>query len=315
MELLFNEASLHGQFDIQSFQQAIGNLMAMRHVGRRYGRELQCNRNAINARVTPSLNMLEVVHTLPKDARSGLLRWLASTGPFWDDSRKHSESDWMECRGDIVTDTAIAEAAHAVLQERACGLVTASPSEWLVSPLTVDWKINGVDRTASVNNYWTIERLEQELNAAPDLVQSWAELGQNASVRFENLTFSDDSFAPLTGHPFSRAAARSILALLGILHDLKASFNERGERTDEGHRIYQEHFTGDNARFSDSSATEKAAFRERLTFPHPDRDGAVLFCSWHGKVNNRQLRIHFSSPVSASEPLYVVYVGPKISRR
>ena len=221
----------------------------------------------------------------------------------------------MECRGQIVTDTAIAEAAHAVLHERSCGLVTATPSEWMVSPLAVDWKINGVDRTASVNNYWTAERLEQDLEAAPEPVQTWAELRQNATVRFENLTFSGDSFAPLTGHPFSRAAARSILALLGTLHDLKACFNERGERTAEGHRIYQEHFTGDNARFSDSSATEKAAFRAQLTFPHPDRDGEVLFCTWHGKVKSHQLRIHFSWPVRANEPLYVVYVGPKITRR
>jgi hypothetical protein len=40
-----------------------------------------------------------------------------------------------------------------------------------------------------------------------------------------------------------------------------------------------------------------------------------IFCTWHGKVKTPQYRIHFSWPISAVAPLYVVYIGPKITKR
>ena len=100
-----------------------------------------------------------------------------------------------------------------------------------------------------------------------------------------------------------------------VLHDLKNCFDDRGQRTPEGHETYRKHFTGKKAWFSDSSDSEKADFRRDLTFSHPADAGETLFCTWHGKVKTPQLRIHFSWPVHAAEPLYVVYVGPKITRR
>ena len=35
----------------------------------------------------------------------------------------------------------------------------------------------------------------------------------------------------------------------------------------------------------------------------------------HGKVKTPQIRIHFSWPITASTPLYVVYVGYKITKK
>jgi hypothetical protein len=72
---------------------------------------------------------------------------------------------------------------------------------------------------------------------------------------------------------------------------------------------------GDNAWFSDSSEAEKNEFEESLTFPHPVEPGQTLFCTWHGKVKTQQIRIHFSWPVRWDTPLYILYVGPKITRR
>lgn len=79
--------------------------------------------------------------------------------------------------------------------------------------------------------------------------------------------------------------------------------------------MFQLHFTGDKAWFSDSSSTEKSDFRKELTFRHPMNAGEYLFCTWHGKVKTPQLRIHFSWPIRASDPLYVVYIGPKITKQ
>jgi hypothetical protein len=79
--------------------------------------------------------------------------------------------------------------------------------------------------------------------------------------------------------------------------------------------LYAAHFVGEKAWLTDSSDAEKRQFRSELTFPNPEKSGQHLFCSWHGKVKTPQLRIHFSWPIAANTPLYIVYVGPKITKR
>ena len=157
--------------------------------------------------------------------------------------------------------------------------------------------------------------LTAALDAAPVSLASWTNLETAARIRCPDLTFSPSCFEPLRGHPFGAGAAQALLSRLIVLHDLKNCFDERGQRTPEGHETYRKHFTGKKAWFSDSSDSEKADFRRDLTFPHPADAGETLFCTWHGKVKTPQLRIHFSWPIHAAEPLYVVYVGPKITRR
>jgi hypothetical protein len=109
--------------------------------------------------------------------------------------------------------------------------------------------------------------------------------------------------------------AERILVLLDVLQRLKQCFDEHGSRTMDGHVLYQQHFTGDKCWFSDSSDAEKEDFKSDLSFPHPDAPGETLFCTWHGKVKSPQYRIHFSWPVTAAAPVYVVYIGPKITTR
>ncbi len=110
-------------------------------------------------------------------------------------------------------------------------------------------------------------------------------------------------------------------AVLEILNRFKVCFDEKGQRTAEGNTIYQDFFTGKKeggghgAMFSDSSDSEKNEFGKELTFNHPGAPTQTLFCPWHGKVQTPQLRVHFSDPIRANEPLYVVYVGPKLTKR
>jgi hypothetical protein len=153
------------------------------------------------------------------------------------------------------------------------------------------------------------------LEAAPAAIASWEDLARIASERCSDLTFSPDCFDHLHGHPFAPGAAQRVVVLLDTLDRLRRCVDENGRRTADGQRLYQEHFTGDKAWFTDSSDTEKSVFESKLTFRHPTVGGRSLFCSWHGKVKNHQLRIHFTWPVGAREPLYVVYVGPKLIKR
>ena len=166
-----------------------------------------------------------------------------------------------------------------------------------------------------VENWRDVVALENQLRDALPPFQSWSGLERTATNRFASLTFANDCFKPLVGLSFAKAASDRILVLLDILDKFVRAFDENGRRTCEGHRIYQDYFTGFNAPFSDSSDTEKREFRDQLTFPHPKGAGQSLFCTWHGKIRHMTLRLHYSWSERAGEPIYVVYIGPKITRR
>ncbi len=316
MELILNDRSLHGQFpDIAAFQAALDHVLTMRESARSYDRGLQCRYGLSSAPVTAELTFRQAINSLNQNAKRSVLAWLSKSGPFWEDDRQHGGGDWLECQGEIVTDSGVGEAAYCLFHHSARGLVSFSPSSWLISPLPVEWHEAGEVRSVDVPNYWEVDTLRADLEASLPRLNSWEALEQRARSRYQALVLADDCFAPLRGHPFGAGAADRILALLGVLNELKQSFNAGGERSPEGHALYQRHFTGDRAWFSDSSETEKSQFESDLTFRHPANADRKLFCTWHGKVSTSHLRIHFSSPIRADTPLYVVYVGPKITKR
>ena len=290
--------------------------MAIREVARRFGRELQCHRyNVINRRVTRDLKIPEVIRDLDMDSRRVLMQWLTRHGPFWEDIQQHTGDDWLEYNGEIITDTAVGEAAYCLFHGIDRALVSIDPSSWLISPLSVDWyEKESAKRSIDINNYWDANNLEQYLATIPAPLKTWKDLEEVARRRYPDLTFSKNSFEPLEGYPLGKVAER-LLSRLAVLHDLKNCFDKNGQMTPEGLTIRQKYFTGANSWFSDSSATEKTKFKNKLTFPHPANPEEFLFCTWHGKVKTSQLRIHFSWPIRANTPLYIVYVGPKKTKR
>ena len=319
MELLANERSIHEQFhDIASFRDALARLVSMRHVARRFGLEVYCHRELLNASPMPDTPMRQAVGRLSDEKRRAAMTWLTRAGPFWDDVRRHGADDWLECRGDIVTDSAIGEAAFRTLDGVECGLVSVTPSDWDFSPVEVVWRREAEkleDRRAKVDNWRDAGALENGLRDAAPPFRSWGALRLVSENRFENLTFAEDCFEPLDGVPFAESSAKRLHMLLETLNRLAGAFDADGVRTTEGQRIYQDCFTGDSALFSDSSVTEKRQFRKEMTFPHPDSSGKSLFCPWHGKVSHMTIRLHFSWPIRAGEQVWVVYAGPKITKQ
>jgi hypothetical protein len=317
MDLLLNELSLHGQFhDISAFRDAIERVMLLRKMARRFGREIHCHRSFAHAQVTRAQTLPQVVQAFERDEGRVLMQWLARQGPYWEDVRLHSTDDYLEYNGVPVTDTALGEAAFGVMHGYERRLASLTPSDYALSPLPVTWTTDdGRANKVDVNNHWDVLELEAVLQAAPPVLDSWEKLADVCRSQCDALTFSADCFDALRGHPFAEGAARHVLALLDVLHRFSGCFDEAGQRTPEGQRLYQDHFTGDKAWFSDSSDAEKHEFRRELTFKHPMAIGETLFCTWHGKVKTPQIRVHFSWPVRANEPLYVLYVGPKITKR
>lgn len=320
MDILVNDLSIHEQFhDAASFRDALARLMAMRSAARRFGRDVHCHRAVLTVSPIPGVAIQQAIGRLALESeRRAAMGWLTRSGPFWDDLRRHGDGDYLECGDKLVTNSAVGEAAFRTLHGADCGLVSLTPSDWDYSPVDVTWRreYEGADaRRTALQNWRSAPALEDGLRDLAPPIRSWGDLRAATAVRFESLTCAPDCFDPLSGVPFARSVAERFLALLGILDRLARAFDATGARSAEGQRIYQDYFTGDDALFSDSSDQEKSRFREALTFPRPGGRGSSLFCPWHGKVRHMTLRLHFSWPVRAGRPVYVVYAGPKLTKR
>ena len=320
MEILVNDLSVHEQFhDVVSLRAALARLMVMRVAARRFGREVSCHRALLTTNPMPGVSMQQAIGRLPVESeRRAAMVWLTWAGPFWDDLRQHDAGDWLECGDAVVTDSAVGEAAFRTLHSADCGLVSVAPSDWDYAPVEVTWRreVEGLsDRSTALQDWRGVAALEQGLRDAAPPIQSWDDLRQISAIRFESLTCTADCFDPLAGVPFAKSAAERFLVLLGILDQMARAFDTTGARTAEGQRIYQDYFTGENALFSDSSDDEKQGFLDALTFPHPSQPGNSLLCTWHGKVRHMTRRLHFSWPIESGRPVYVVYAGPKLTRR
>ena len=319
MELLANELSLNGKFhDFSSFFRSLDEVMTMRSIAHRWGVDVYCHRAFLTIQPIQGVSIQQALQRLPKDRRSAVFSWLArGGGPFWEDLRQHGSDDYLECRGEIVTDSAVGEAAVRMLRSIDCGLIGAATPGWDYSPIEVVLRKEADgenDMSVLVPNWRSRDTLLRVLNSMPASACSWQDLDAMVRRRFTQLRFSVDWFEQLERMPYSRGAADRIILFLNVLNQLTQQFDDRGERTVAGHRLYRDYFEGQRPIFTDSSDTEKHRFRRQLTFRHPDAEDRRLFCPWHGKMARMDLRLHFSWPVRAGEPLYVVYAGPKLTK-
>lgn len=312
MELLLNDLSLHGQFsNIPDFREAMRRVMRLRQTVSEQNRQLYVRRDVLNRRVIAAESMYGALQKLSRNEKRAVLGWIDKNGPFWIASQ--NPDLWLWHGDELVTDTAVGEAAHYIMQGEDRRLVSFIPSGWEYSPVQVMMGPNADAIAGEVPNYWQDTELAIALQQAEQPITSWNALASVARSRFQFLTFSSDCFICLNNQPFSFNATDRIICLLGILNKLMEATDATGRRTAVGHQMYQNFFHGDRAWFSDSSDTEKRDFRRQLEFPHPGKPGSYLFCTWHGKVNTPPYRIHFSWPEQLGDPLYVAYIGRKIT--
>lgn len=312
MELLLNDLSLHGQFsNIQEFREAMRRVMQLRKVANEQKCQLYVRRDVLNRPAIVGESMYNALQKLSQDEKRAILRWIDKNGSFWIVSQN---PDLCLRHGDeIVTGTAVGEAAHYIMQGEDRRLVSFTPSGWEYSPVQVLMGSDANVTDVAIPNYWQCTELKIALQQAEPPIRSWTELESVAHSRFRSLTFSSDCFADLNKRPFAPSANERIICLLDILNRLMKETDAAGRRTATGHQLYQNFFHGDRARFSDSSDTEKRDFRHKLEFRHPRKPGYYLFCTWHGKINTPPYRIHFAWPEQPSDPLYVTYIGRKIT--
>lgn len=320
MVLIANDKSIHGQFpDVPSFHASFVDMLAMRRVARGWKREVYCNRQMAQTEPIRGVPMSKAVAGWPSEAqRRAVMSWLTRGGPFWEDQNRHGRDDWIESDGEVVTDSAVGEAAYRCINGVSTGLISLAPSDWNTSPVSVAWRLSDEptdQRSVEVENWWDAGSLEAVLERTAPPLASWSQLAEVAERRFDRLRFSDGCFKPVTGLPFAKCSADRLAVCFAILNRLAGCFDENQARTREGQRIVDQHFKGARALFSDSAETEKQKFKRQLTFDDPRKPGERALFGWHGKVTHQTIRFHFSWPILADEPVYIVYVGPKITKR
>lgn len=320
MQLLANDLSIHEQFhDISSFQVAVSKLMRLRELALARGRDIHCHSNLLKAKPLPSLTMSETLSRLSdRNQQRAIILWLTHQGPFWDDLRQHSSDEYLEANGGVVvTDTALGEAAFRNLMGIETGLVSFTPSKWNGTPVCVNWLRSDEeleDRQAFIDNWWEEQAFKSWLDKSASTPKTWNDLRESAPRAFPRLVFGATCFTPMQHMPVALSAIERCRVLLSVLNELAGAIDQTGARTAEGHAIYQKYFTGETALFSDSSQSEKHKFEGQLTFEHPNVHGQPIFCPWHGKIQHQNLRIHYSWLTDADQPVYIAYVGPKLTR-
>ena len=77
MDLLFNECSLHGQFqDAKSFECSLDILMGMRNTAKKYNREILCHRQLMHSMITHDLSLPQIIGCIDKNKAAALRMWI-----------------------------------------------------------------------------------------------------------------------------------------------------------------------------------------------------------------------------------------------
>jgi hypothetical protein len=318
MNWYINDLSLRGQFpDAFAFRAALEPLMKAMSRRDLSGRVF-CTRKLSQCMITAKHSLPGAVRALG-DAQfvSLVLRWIDRNGPFWDEDRTHNPDDLFFYETCDVTDEGLGEAARRLV----AGLSAGSFSFWhetdatfAYSPLRI---VHGLLEQPygeyDVENVWRVEDLP---NPAVERATSWTHMIHLAKSTLTGLRFSPGVIDRLLRDPFNASAAERIGYLLRVLQRLYLETTADGAWTPDGMKVYEQHFIGDKAAFSDSSDNEKRNFRTEMTFPDPSDLVRSMFCPWHGKAKcGGQYRIHFEYPRPRGQREFKIgYVGPKITK-
>ncbi|NCC30975.1 MAG: hypothetical protein EOM24_03000 [Chloroflexia bacterium] len=319
MDLFINDLSLHGQFgDHQTFRRSLDEVMQCRTCVAHYQRALRVPRSIVGRPAIGQADFRQAVKmTGDRNFVSLVISWINKNGPFVEDDLLRNPGEYLALAdATLVTEEVIGEAAARQFEGLPSGLVSFAPSKFQHTPIEVRWHRDDVRiDTCELPNYWTSQELDHDLKGQQEAPTTWKEFIAQLPGRFPHLTFLPDLEKYLAGQPFSPYVVERSLVLLDVLNRLKTCFDAEGRRTVEGEDLVDNHFRRGKAVFSDSSDSEKndANFRSAMTFKDPE--GRELICFWHGKIKTPQYRIHFSYPIEKDAPLYIAYIGEKLTKK
>jgi hypothetical protein len=317
VEWHINDLSLSGQFvSPQAFRAVVEPLIQLRLRRPELRRRIYCSRALYTRLATATQNLQHaILATRDRDYIRLALEWLANSGPFWDNERAPNADDLFYYRDADVTDQGLGEAARRKIisiQSNAFSFLDDT-RHFAQSPLGVTHGLldEPLDHL-EIDNFWTVDALEATAELEP---QTWNETMEVAQRKMDRLIFARNILDQLQPTPFYRGISDRVLELLGVLQTIVLETNDDSSLTDRGMEVYQRHFVGERAWFSDESDANKRRFGNELTFEDPSAQRRDLFCPWHGKVRVGQFRIHFEWPRPVGQKgIKVVYIGPKITK-
>lgn len=318
MYLLINELSIHEQFgSISEFSTALKRVLNMRDIATRLGRDVHCKHDALDRQPMKCVKLRQAVSSLQsKEQVMRAFSLFAKSGPIWEGVLDvHGSVDRWEYRGENVGQTGVGDAAYRTYLSERCDLISFIPSNW--SDALIEVKLNeedGNEQPVVVLKNWCDEQgFLEYLKGELPVLTTWQELHVRCKNLHGDIVLADNCFERMNV-PFANGAANRIIGILDILNKLAGVMNDKGKSNSNEAKNALESLKRDS-RFSDSSESEKAKFGDKLTFRHPEQEGNELSCTWHGKVSYQQIRVHFSLPEKSGEKVYVVYVGPKLTKK
>ena len=320
MDVYLNELSLAGQFQSnRDFADALRTIMQCRSLVETGGSRLySCYhlRNCLVTQETTFTNQVDAIAS--REQKIDIIRWLGRSD--WMTARRHSEDDVFYWGSLDVTNRSVAEASYSIHQGFDSSCFSFQGGGWNKGEVKIEWLPNNShQQPLTTNNYCTIDQikealLERERTRQATPLESWDQLMVWCHEYCANLVVAGYVLDRLRPHPFVQAVAHQVRERLRILDFIAGAIDASGRRTPQGNEVYDLHFIGSRAWFTDESETNKTAFARDLTFVKPDDAQERLFCPWHAKISHFYYRVHFSWPPQPGAPIYVVYIGPKITK-
>lgn len=266
---LFNDASLNGACEsTHEFVQSIKFCIAVHNQLRQFGGGLEIGHSFLTRRLKFGESVGSALSLLSTDERRRVRVWVDKEGPFWDRPQQHDANEYFECLDEVVTESALAEAAHHVFAGEDTVVVSLAGSLFTQDPLTISWKQGPHgDIDICVQNAITQEHVTQLAAAALPSLENYKSLLSWVRKNCRHLAIRTDDLLEQMGSTFIPAVAERGRELFQILNSIaEAVILKDSEKLKA---LCQTWLT--SARFSDSSATEKNTdeFSLRMRFKHP----------------------------------------------
>jgi len=309
-----NDRSLHGQFsDDTAFIASLTSVLEMRKRIEAAGHRLLVDKDTRAREVIPNRYFSQVIQDTRRPDFIRMVRnWLSKAGPFWRQTQSIDENCLYSIEGDDLIDSILAEAAWRAREGEPTSLVSFAPSDFTHTPIMLESHDCEPPRPIPLENYWEMQALASYLKSLVVPPRTWPDWFRRIRDRFDHLVFGEEFEKRLARETFSRANAKQATRQLEIL-DRYVACRKDPSRKDELHQIDRDYFSSEKVNsFSPGSETDFARFRHKMKFRLPGGTEKVL-CEWHGKIRHNNWRLHFDNP--NSDPICIVYLGPKLAKK
>lgn len=163
---LFNDASWDGTcVSLEEFRMCLRFVFESVGILRAQGAGLEVSHGFFNRPLAFATTVREAVAMLPPDQKRRVHLWVDREGPFWDRPAVHSSSEYFDCMGAVVTETALAESAQLKHWNEEAFLVSLPGGRYTAPELEIVWHEGPYGTlTLTVTNAASTDRVQKLAN-------------------------------------------------------------------------------------------------------------------------------------------------------